>query len=158
MSKQPAHVAESGNPRVDDLVVQFLEEKRAAAPKPSEVSPLTARRRLAAILSLMCATAWLAPYPAPPAPAAMAPKLIEASARMNVFLAAQRVRVYDSTHRGLPATLADAGVSDTTLEYVRRGTRFTITSSIASMVAYDSAVPADIRLAGAETVIDGVSR
>jgi hypothetical protein len=159
MSEPSAHIAESSGTKVDALVAQFMEERRAAEAKVPAANPLTSRRNLAVVLSLICAAAWLAPYPAAPSRTEIAPALVDASARMNVFLAAQRVRVYESARHRLPSRLADAGVADTTLDYVQDGGRFTITASLASVVVtYDSAAPADSLLRNAETVIDGLSR
>lgn len=92
---------------------EFLEEKKkdreaeesAKARKPNRIWKL-------ALLGVLSAGAWLYPFP-PPSPTRAIPHMVtQAGARMEVFIAAQRVRKYRKEHGRLPNPLSRAGVDE----------------------------------------------
>jgi len=108
-----------GNP-VQALVGEFLEEKEREAREMSAIGRVSrARTLMAVLLSIACAAAWILPsfYEAPaysPSPAR-----VGASARMTVFLAAQRVLAWQKANGSLPSDLIQAGADSAGLTYVR---------------------------------------
>ena len=68
---------------------------------------------------LLCAAVWIAPSFFQPPQVVQSPARVDASARMTMFLAAQRVLAYRGANGRLPLKLAEAGVDSTGLTYWR---------------------------------------
>ena len=150
----------NADPRASALVAAFLEEKRRDS--PGDVGPASSGRGRAFILAavaVICAAAWLVPYPTVD-DGAVDPRLESASARMNVFLAATKVQEFRVRHARLPASLAEAGVHDSVLEYSGHGDgSFTLRAPVAGgPIAYDSRQAPHSVLGGAVAIVEGRGR
>jgi len=113
------------DPIVHSLVGEFLteqkEEREAAARSKRPPRPW---RRIASISAIVaCGAVWLVPsLGTRPAPE-MSAERQDASARLTLFLAAQRVREFEQKNARLPASLGQAGVTDSRISIRRMGER-----------------------------------
>jgi hypothetical protein len=110
--------------RVDDpvrtLVGEFMEEKKRE--RTIELAQQKKRKRspiVTVLAAVVCGLVWILPSVNPPEAMAPAPERVDASARMQVYLAAQRVFAYQRANGRLPADLRQAGVDSTGLVYWR---------------------------------------
>ncbi|MGQ0537503.1 MAG: hypothetical protein ACT4R6_01030 [Gemmatimonadaceae bacterium] len=115
----PLSTRSQGTNVVHSLVGEYLEEvqrdREAAARVPP---PPRAWRRILALAVIAAGVAvWLIPslgaVPAVPPTS----QQVDAGARMTLFFASQRVREFALTRGRLPATLHEAGVSDSQISY-----------------------------------------
>lgn len=114
--------AAAGGSVVDTLVSDFLTEQRSAKEAEAEAEARRKKRRvpLAVGLGVICAAAWLAPIPAPGSTTESPPhSYAVSSARVELALAASRVRAFKEQHRRLPESAIMAGVSDPAILYQR---------------------------------------
>ena len=102
------------------MVGEYLDQKKRESKQTSVVE---APRRIGSVLTVVgvitCAFVWILPSVVRPPVEVPSPQRLEASARMTLFLAAERVRVYQRTNGRLPATLVQAGVDTTGITYFR---------------------------------------
>lgn len=149
------------DPRAKALVEEYLDEKRREAPSDASSSRIVrGRAYLLGAVAAICAAAWLVPYPTSADDAASTPVVQAASARITVFLAASKVRDFRTRHTRLPATLAEAGITDASLEYAAgRDTLFTVrTLAAGEQIVYDSRQPPHSVLRGAVAIVEGRGR
>jgi hypothetical protein len=100
---------------VSEYLVGQKEEREAAARAYRRPRPW--RRIISIAAIVLCGAVWLVPsLGTRPAPQASAQR-VDASARLTLALAAQRLREYETRHGRLPTTLAQSGVSDTRIDY-----------------------------------------
>jgi hypothetical protein len=116
----PRNAPEQPDDKVRALVGEYLDERKR---ETRENAAQDGRRRRSPVLTvfaaIVCAGVWLLPSFAPAVDLAPSPTREDASARMNVFLAAQRVYEYQRANGRLPVDLAQAGVDSTGLTYWR---------------------------------------
>lgn len=101
------------------LAAEYLDERKR---QTREVAAQTARRTsraLTAFSVVACAVVWVLPAFVKPADLEPTAARTEASARMAVFLAAQRVIAYQRSTGHLPVDLAQAGADPAGLTYER---------------------------------------
>ena len=148
------------DPRAKALVDEFLDEKRREAPSDASSRIGRGRAYLLGAVAAICAAAWLVPYPTSADDATSNPVVQAAGARITVFLAASKVRDFRTRHTRLPATLAEAGVTDASLEYAAgRDTLFTVrTLAGGEQIVYDSRHPPHSVLRGAVAIVEGRGR
>ena len=99
-------------------MAEFLLEKKrdrdaeaaAAAPKSNRIARL-------GLLAAVATGAWCFPFPPPSEPREVPFTVKQAGVRMEVFRAAQRVRLYRAQFGKLPSTLSRAGVSEAWLSF-----------------------------------------
>lgn len=98
-----------------EYLVEKKEQREAAARANRPARPWRRIFSIAAIV--ICGAVWLVPsLGTRPAPKASAQR-VDASARLTLALAAQRVRDYQARHGRLPSTLTQSGVSDQRIDY-----------------------------------------
>jgi hypothetical protein len=91
-------------------------EEREAAARANR-PPRPWRRILSIAAIVVCGAVWLVPsLGTRPAPQASAQR-VDASARVTLALASQRVREYETRHGRLPTAQAQSGVIDTRIDY-----------------------------------------
>jgi hypothetical protein len=133
-SARPPSTAPGASRRVDpvaqSLVGEYLteqKEQREAAQRAKR--PPRPWRRIVSVASIVaCGAVWLVPsLGTRPAPA-MSAERHDASARLTLFLAAQRVQEYQKKHSRLPTSVQQTGISDPRISYRLTGTSgFTLT-------------------------------
>jgi hypothetical protein len=119
-----SHPTPASSGRDDDhvraLVGEFMEEKKRE--RKLELDRQKTRKRspiVTVVAAIVCAMVWILPSLNPPPLLAPSPERVDASARMQVYLAAQRVVAYQRAHGRLPADLHQAGVDSSGLTYWR---------------------------------------
>ncbi len=146
----------SNDPKVQSLVEEFLAEKRKELAEETAVQERPARRGgVIAVLAVVCAAAWLAPYPESSGYVPPDPKVERASGRLILFLAAQSVTHFRATQGRLPTTLLEAGVDRYDIKYfpATEGS-FTLSTKVLDQTyTYDSSAPIQSILGQAEDVI-----
>ena len=143
--------------KVHALVNEFMEEQRRQEPPTRRGrDPKVMRQRITVALALVCACAWLAPFPAAASFVPVDPKLERASARMSVFLAAQRVVFFRTAHARLPRTASEAGVSGSDIIYLpgHDGSFVLLTQVGHHTFSYDSTMPLRSILGNSEAIIE----
>jgi hypothetical protein len=102
------------------LVGEFLEEKQRERTRDDARRLKRGRSPIVTVVAaIVCAMVWILPSLNPPELWAPSPERVDASARMQVFLAAQRVFAYQRQTGRLPADLSQAGVDSNGLTYWR---------------------------------------
>ncbi|HEX9563334.1 MAG TPA: hypothetical protein VF981_05160 [Gemmatimonadaceae bacterium] len=115
----------SSAPRADvkvrALVGEYLDEKQREHSREVEAQKQPVRRSpvLTFFAFIVCVAVWILPSFVKPPDVAPSPARIEASARMTIFLAAQRVVAYQRANGRLPLDLSQAGADSTGLTYWR---------------------------------------
>jgi hypothetical protein len=128
--------------KVRDLVSEFMTQKRL----DREAAEKAASRRrgpwVKVVAGLAAVAAWVAPVP-DTIPHGDTSQMTAAGMRMEVFIAAQRVRAYRAEHGSLPTSLASAGVhSDWITLRAVNDSVFELTAVADSMrVTFDSSKP-----------------
>ncbi len=119
--------------KVQELVGEFLQEKKRETREMAvQRPPGTGRRILTVVSAIACAAVWIVPSFVRTRQYHPTPERIDASTRMHIFLAAQRVSAYQRTKGRLPGDLIEAGVDTSGLLYARLSdTLFEISSSVA---------------------------
>jgi hypothetical protein len=120
MSQPTPATSRSVDDPVRALVGEFLEEKQRE--RTIELAKQQERKRspvVTILAAVVCGLVWILPSVNPPEVLAPAPEQVDASARMQVYLAAQRVFAYQRANGRLPADLPQAGVDSTGLTYWR---------------------------------------
>ncbi len=154
---EKAERASNEDAKAQALVAEFLEEKAREAPPSNAAGKLAHGRTIAiGVMSLVCAAAWLAPYPTGATPSAHDPVIEAASARLTIFLSGAKVQDYKKRHGRLPSTLRDVGVTEPGLDYTRKAdTSFTIESTVAGQhIIYDSQKDPRAVLGNAVSIIE----
>jgi hypothetical protein len=102
------------------LVGEFLEQKKLEGDEAAkrEGSPRM-RAVLTVVAVITCAIVWVLPSLYQPPVEVPSFMRQDASTRMTLFLAAERLRAYQRAHGKLPPTLAEAGVDTTGIAYWR---------------------------------------
>ena len=101
------------------LAGEYLTEKKEEREEAAKRNkPRRAWRHFIAIaLIVACGAVWLVPsLGTRPAPAVSAARM-DASARLTLFLASQRVREFERRNRRLPTTAEQSGISDHRITY-----------------------------------------
>ena len=152
------HTPLSNEAAVGSLVGEFLEEKRRE--RQEEKARQVVRKKNPLVLPLMIVLTigiWVLPSLMPPVEPTLSPATLEKSARLNLYLASLRVREYIVKNQRLPATLIDAGVDTTGLEFSKgTGTEFELTTRVAgTRLLYRSTMPDSVFLGDAR--IRGIS-
>ncbi|MBV6521573.1 MAG: hypothetical protein MNPFHGCM_01713 [Gemmatimonadaceae bacterium] len=93
---------------VNEFLVEKLREQEAEAAKRRGRKPGPLKL---VVLAGMAGAAWFIPLPPQSTTPPIPPAVTEAGARMETFIAAQRVRHYRSQHGVFPSQLSMAGVS-----------------------------------------------
>jgi hypothetical protein len=156
MASTPAGIP-SVNSKAKALVEEFLEEKRREAPLQGSASRAEQGRTITvAVLALICAAAWLAPYPTTSEIEPVDPVFEAASARLTVFLAATKVKEYYARHARLPASLKEAGISEPAIDYgPGTDSSFTLeTISTGQRIVFDSHKELHMVLGGSVSIIE----
>lgn len=148
---------------VDDLVSDFLTEQSTAKAAEAEAALRRRKRRipLAVGLGVVCAAAWLVPLPAPGGDAAPPPHTYAvASARVELGLAAGRVRAFREQHRRLPETAALAGILDPGILYQRTSEgEFVLRTVVGeTLLTWDSNVAPEILSEDIQSVLNHTGR
>ena len=116
----PASTSVQSREQIAALVGEYLDQKKRETKENSLVAaPRRIRKALTVVAIVTCAIVWILPSLVKPQVELPSPARVDASARMTLFLAAERVRTYQRTHGRLPATLVQAGVDTTGLTYFR---------------------------------------
>jgi hypothetical protein len=116
----PASTSAQSRDQVRALVGEYLDQKKRETHETSLVeAPRRLRTALMVVGIITCAIVWILPSLVKPPVEAPTPERVEASARMTLFLAAERVRAYQRASGKLPATLAQAGADTTGISYFR---------------------------------------
>jgi len=119
-SPTPASSTVQSREAVRALVGEYLDQKkRETHDAAAAASPRGFRIALTVVALITCATVWLLPSFVKPVAELPSPERVEASARMTIFLASERVRLYQRLKGRLPGTLAEAGVDSTGIGYFR---------------------------------------
>ncbi|MCC6928460.1 MAG: hypothetical protein IT359_05645 [Gemmatimonadaceae bacterium] len=146
----------SNDAKVQSLVEEFLAEKRKELAEEATVQQRPrSRGAVIGTLALLCAAAWLAPYPSSSRYAPPDPKVTRASGRLILFLAAQSVTHFRVTQGRLPNSLFEAGVDRYDIRYIP-GTEgsFTLSTKVLDQTyTFDSSAPIQSYLGQAEDVI-----
>lgn len=100
--------AEDG--KVRDLVAEFMDQKRRDAEAARKAASRRRRKWPKVAFGLAAVAAWFIPIPNQ-VPAADQGEMTAAGMRLELYMAAQRVRGYRVEHRRLPASLSAAGVA-----------------------------------------------
>ena len=139
------------------LVAEFMGEKQREVEELRKAStPKATRHAFTAALAVLCAVAWFAPLPAPEAEPRPTARVQRASARMSLFLAAQKVIQFSAQHGRLPKTLGEARVDGSTIVYLP-GQIGSFLMSIhfgQDSLAYDSSQPLRALLGDAGTILE----
>jgi hypothetical protein len=102
------------------LVGEYLDQKKRETTESSLAeAPQRVRTVLLIVGLITCAIVWILPSLVKSEPELPSPERVEASARMTVFLASERVRTYQRIHGRLPVSLVEAGVDTTGLAYFK---------------------------------------
>jgi hypothetical protein len=103
---------------VQALVGEFIESKQRERRESSLAdAPQRLRKILAVVAFFSCAIVWTLPSLYRPASDAPSAEREEASVRMTLFLASERVRAFATKHDRLPTNLIEAGVDSTGISY-----------------------------------------
>jgi hypothetical protein len=101
-------------------VGEYLDQKKRETRDNAAVKSSRGMRLVLTIVALItCATVWILPSFVVPAAEVPSPERVEASARMTIFLASERVRAFHRAKGRLPVTLAEAGVDSADIGYFR---------------------------------------
>lgn len=145
-----------GNGKVRDLVDEFMTQKRL----DREAAAKAANRKRGpwpkVIAGLAAVAAWITPIPGA-IPKGDTTAMTSAGMRMEVFLAAQRVRAYRAEHGSLPFSLSLAGVrSDWITMHAVNDSVFELTAIADSLrVSYNSATPDSSLFGGSARMLRG---
>ena len=116
----PRSVQASSRATVHALVDEFLEHKQEAVQEHALAEvPRRTRKVLASVAFIACAAVWTLPTFFTPPTQPASPERLDASARMTLFLASERVRAFERTHHRLPNTLIEAEVDTSGITYWR---------------------------------------
>jgi hypothetical protein len=140
----PASVPASSSETVHALVGEFFEHKQREAQELALAeAPRRGRKLLASVAFVVCAAAWILPSLYPPPQPPVSPQRLDASARMTLFLASERVRAFERVHQRLPRTLVEAGVDTTGISFWRStSSGFEIGTTVnGARLLYDSNTP-----------------
>lgn len=139
MSAQSPRIQEDA--KAHALVQEFLEQKEREEPAESTTGRFAHGKIVGiAVMSVVCAAAWLAPYPTGAANTAPDPLTAAAGARLTIFLTGARVQEFKARHKRLPTTLVEAGVTEPSIEYSKGiDTSFTLETTISGQrIVFDS--------------------
>jgi hypothetical protein len=119
----PVPDSASGDALARTLAGEYLtgqQQERAEAARLAR--PSRPWRRIVSIAAIVaCAAVWLVPALGTRPVPEVSERRADAEARLNVYLAVQRVRDFQTRRGRLPATLAESGVTDVRLTYRRTG-------------------------------------
>jgi hypothetical protein len=142
---------------LEDQKTKARARNEAAGPQSRQTGPFKVVALLAlALVSVYLwfgSPSWLSTEKDNP----VSPQLVEAGARMEVYLTALRVEDYRTQEGRLPGSLAEAGAEDSKVEYERLdGQRYRLSLSVPSgVVSYLSTSPLEAFLGDAPQVIGG---
>ncbi|HJU73949.1 MAG TPA: hypothetical protein VJ717_09390 [Gemmatimonadaceae bacterium] len=92
-----------------------IEERAEAARRNRARRPW--RQFLATAIIVACGAVWLVPSLGTRPVPAISTARMDASVRLTLFLASQKVREYEQRNRRLPATATQSGITDQRIEY-----------------------------------------
>lgn len=143
MTSPNASNASGYDAKVQVILHDFLEEKQRETARNARRKRASVRGPLMIGVAVLCAAAWFAPVPASAGYANPDPKLVRASIRAAVFLAARRIMHFRNEHGRLPATTAEAGILDNDMTYIPGpdGAFALYNRSGPYTVTYDSSMP-----------------
>jgi len=117
-SPTPTSTPAASAATVQALVGEFLENRQRERREGALAdAPQRMRKVLAVVALVTCAIVWTLPSLYHPIQSTPSAERQEASVRMTLFLASERVRAFQRQHDRLPQTLIEAGVDTTGMTY-----------------------------------------
>lgn len=145
---------------VGDIVAEFIEEKKKdRATQEMAAVPKRNRKLMGALLGVLALSSWLVPFPSPTEPGPIHSEVRAAGVRMEVFMAAQRVRRYRAEHGRLPPAPSDAGIDENWITMRPLDTvEFEVTGRVDGQEAtYRSTMSDSAFLGSARTMLGGAA-